>query len=220
MNGQKTDQQLQKDVMAELAWEPGLDASGIGVAVKQGVVTLSGRVDTFSKKWLAETATKRVTGVRAVAEDLEVALGPGSTRTDADIASAAVNALGWNVSVPKNAIQVVVDEGVVRLEGKVEWSYQRRAAEDAVRPLWGVRSVVNNVQISPTVRPSDVKTAIERAFERNARLEANRIRVEAVGDGKVTLKGAVKTWSEREEAERAAYAAPGVSHVEDRLTIA
>jgi osmotically-inducible protein OsmY len=215
----RTDADLQRDVMAELNWEPGLQGLAIGVAAKDGVVTLNGRVDTLGKKLLAEDAAKRVSGVRAVAEDIEVALSPSGRRTDADIAAAVVSALGWNASVPRNAVQAIVDDGVVRLEGKVEWEYQRRAAEDSVRPLWGVRRVANNLRVTPTVRATDVKSAIERAFERNARIEAARIKVEAPGDGRVVLKGAVKTWGERDEAERAAWAAPGVSSVMDELTV-
>jgi osmotically-inducible protein OsmY len=216
----RSDAAIQRDVMAELEWEPGLKGPAIGVAVKEGVVTLSGTVDTLEKKRLAETATKRVTGVRAVAEDLQVALAPSGQRTDADIASAVVNALGWNVSVPKNAVQAVVDDGVVRLDGTVEWDYQRRAAEDAARPLWGVRGVVNNIRVRPRVVAQNVKTSIERAFERSARLEARAIQVETPGDGTVVLRGRVHSWAERSEAERAAWAAPGVTAVRDELTLA
>lgn len=216
-----TDQAIQQAVMSELRWQPGLDPSAITATARAGVVTLSGGVSNFSQRLLAKRAAMRVAGVSSVIEDMQVSLAAGSQRADAEIAAAAVAALRWNAQVPNDSVRVVVEEGVVQLEGKVELEQQRLAAEDAVAHLWGLRSVVNNVQLAPTwVRRQDVKAQIEREFERSARLDASRIRVETAGDGRVILRGAVKTLSAREDAERAAYALPGVSYVDDRLMIA
>ncbi len=214
----KTDTQLQKDVMNELAWEPIVRAAEIGVGVKGGVVTLSGYVDSLYKKWAAERAAARVFGVKAVAEKIQVKLPGSLKRTDEDIGRAAANALEWNVSVPNDRVKVQVQNGLVTLSGEVDWWYQKSAAEDAVRNLMGVILLNNKITIKPPVKPMDVKDKIESAFQRNALLDARRITVETHG-GKVVLRGSVRTWAEREQVQRAAWAAPGVSEVESHIIV-
>jgi len=214
----KSDAALQRDVMNELLWEPSVDAENIGVSAKDGVVTLTGTVESFAQKWAAERATKRVAGVHAFVEKIEVKLPSYSQRTDADIAQAAGNALEWNVDVPQHRIQVMVQDGWVTLTGEVEWLYQRNAAFDAVRNLTGVRAVTSQIAVKPAAKPSEVKTKIQEAFQRNARLDAQKIKAE-IEDGKLVLSGTVRSWVEREEAERAACAGQGVCQVENRLTV-
>jgi osmotically-inducible protein OsmY len=213
----KTDSELQQDVMIELKWEPTIKAAEIGVGVKDGVVTLSGYVDSFWKKWAAERAALRVFGVKAVAEELRVRLPGSLKRSDEDIARAASDALEWNVSVPHDRVKVQVQDGVVTLTGQVDWWYQGDAAVDVVRKLVGVVSVNNNMIIESTVAPQDVKDKIENAFRRNALLDARRVTVETHG-GKVILRGSVRNWAEREQVLWAAWAAPGVSDVESHIT--
>ncbi len=213
----KTNRDLQRDVEDELEWEPSVRASEIGVSAEDGVVTISGQVDSYTEKWAAERAAKRVKGVRAVATDLTVELPGSSTRTDADIARAAANALEWDALVP-GKIEVVVSQGIVTLEGKVDWQYQRAAAEQAVRKLAGVKGVANQISLEPKAEASEVKAKVEAAFERNALIDSDRIEVKVDG-GKVKLKGKVKSCAESEEAENAAWAAPGVSWVDNDLKV-
>jgi len=213
-----TDTQLQRDVQDELRWQPSIDAAEIGVAVKDGVVTLTGNVKNFFEKWEAETAAKRVHGVKALANDIEVRLPGDARRNDTDIARAAAEALAWNASVPRDRVKVTVSDARITLEGEVDWQYQKVAAENAVRFLLGVRGVTNEISVKPRVTPSEIKARIENAFRRSAILDAERIQVETDGS-RVTLRGSVQSWAERKEAEQSAWAAPGVSYVEDRITV-
>jgi osmotically-inducible protein OsmY len=212
---------LQHDVQEELEWEPSLDASHIGVAaVQPGVVTLTGTVATYGEKVSAERAAKRVSGVRAVANDIEVRLIGSLKRTDTDIAQAVLRALEWDIAVPDEKIKVRVDNGWVTLDGEVALQFQRAAAENAVRRLSGVRGVSNQIglQIRPAVQPAEVKGRIEAAFRRSADIDARGIEVDAK-NSMITLRGKVRTWAERDEAERAAWAAPGVLAVKDELIV-
>lgn len=216
-----TDQQLRQDVQSALDWEPSVDATDIGVTVKDAVVTLRGDVGSYAQKQTAERATLGVYGVKAVANDLTVRLMSGAERTDTEIAEAAVAALEWNTVVPPNRLTVIVVNGWVTLHGTVDWFHQMAAAERAVRSLAGVKGVSTAILIQPPVMPvktTDVATKIEAAFTRSAEIDARRIRVAAQG-GTVTLTGNVRSWAERQEAERAAWAAPGVTRVDDRISV-
>jgi osmotically-inducible protein OsmY len=215
----KSDSEIERDVKEELKWEPGLpDAADIAVSVKNGVVTLAGFVKSYTDKYEAEAAAKRVAGVRGVANDIEVRMPSVDERPDPEIARDAVAAIKSQLPVSSEHIKVVVKNGWVSLEGQVEWEYQRRTAENAVRGLRGVKGVSNLIQLRPRAEPSEIKRRIEEAFKRNAEVDANRIIVEINGS-EVTLKGTVRSWIEREEAERIAWSAPGVTKVEDRIIV-
>jgi osmotically-inducible protein OsmY len=215
-----TDKEIQQAVLRELEWEPQVRSTEIGVSVKDGIVTLTGYVDSYSKKYFAERAAKRVYGVKAVVNDLEVKLPSSSKRTDEDLARAAVRALKDRVSVPHDRIKVIVREGWITLEGAVEWSYQRAAAEKAVRHLRGLKGVINLITVKSRLSPSpaEIKAQIEDALRRSAELDAERIAVEVEGS-KVFLRGRVRSWVERAEAELVAWRAPGVTLVENHITV-
>ncbi len=214
----KSDLELREDVLEELMVDPSIDAAQIAVTVKDGIVTLGGDVTSYVQMWAAERAVKRVAGVKGYAEEIQVKLPGFAARTDADIAKAAVNALDWNVSVPQDRVKVKVHDGGVTLEGAVDWHYQSQAAYEAVRHLTGVRWVTNQIVVKPPVSASEVKSKIESALARNALLNANGISVSVTND-EVTLKGRVRSWTEREEAERTAWSVPGVALVDDRLAV-
>jgi osmotically-inducible protein OsmY/prolyl-tRNA editing enzyme YbaK/EbsC (Cys-tRNA(Pro) deacylase) len=214
----KTNSALQQDVIDELMWEPSIDAAAIGVAVEDGVVTLSGHVPSFAEKWAAEFAAKRVAGVRAVADEIMVRLPGASARTDSDIARAALHVLEWDVWVPEQRVTVVVSDGWVKLDGTVDTQHQKLAAERAVHSLTGVKGVTNLIKVTPTVQPADVFTKITGALQRSAVLDARQIQAETLG-GKVVLHGTVRSWDERETAERAAWAAPGVAELDNQIAV-
>ena len=215
----KTDLQLQRDVIEELASQPNIREAEVGVAVKDGVVSLSGFVDSYAQKYAAARCVERVNGVRAVADDLAVRLPRSHARSDTDIAHAAVSALKWDVEVPDTRVQVLVDDGWVSLDGAVDWQFQRSAAEAAVRYLTGVKGVINRIAVhQPKVSAYEVNRRIENALRRSAAIDADRISIEAK-DGRVVLRGTVRSWAEREDAERAAWAAPGVSEVADEIAV-
>ena len=214
----KSAEKVRDHVLEELEWDPSLDAAAIGVAVTNGAVTLTGHVRNYAEKRSAEKAALRVDGVVAVANELEVRLPTTMKRDDTDLANAIVTALKWNVSVP-TSVTALVEGGWVRLDGEVDWAYQRREAEKAVRNLIGVRGVSNLIRLKPRVAPKNVEQAIIKAFHRSAQIDAEHVHVEVSGDV-VTLTGHVRSWSERMEAEHAARAAVGVTQVENRLQIA
>ena len=213
----KTDIQLKEDIEQELRWDPTVNAAQIGVSVDKGVVSLLGAVDTYPQKWAAEDATKRVAGVRTVAEDLTVKILADHVRTDSDIATAIQNAFKWNVYIPET-VTAKVQQGVVTLEGQVSWNYQRESAERAVRYLTGVVSLVDGITLRPQATASQVKEQVSAALQRHAKADAKSIHVAASGS-KVTLTGHASSWQAIKDASGAAWAAPGVTEVDDQLQI-
>ena len=213
----RSDSDIKQDVEDELRWDPDLDATDIAVTVKTGVVTLAGFTRSYSDKLEAEAA-KRVAGVLGVANDIEVRLPNLDQRPDPEIARDAIAAIKSRLPVVAEQIKVLVRNGWITLEGDVEWDYQRSAAESAVRRVKGLKGVTNTIQVKPRVPASEIKRKIEEAFRRSAEIDANRITVEA-HEGEVILKGTVRAWAERQEAERVAWSAPGVRRVENRITI-
>jgi osmotically-inducible protein OsmY len=216
-----TDRALQRLVEDALGWEPGVGAASVGVSANNGIITLSGEVGSYTERSIAERAALKVYGVKAVANELNVRLASDLTRTDTDIAAAAATALQWNTVVPANRVTIVVSDGWVTLKGALSWHYQKEAAARAVRDLTGVRGVTNEIAVQPLrpeVQTGDIQARIEAAFKRSAEIDARRVGV-AAHDGKVTLTGNVRSWAERREAERVAWAAPGVTVVDDRITI-
>jgi osmotically-inducible protein OsmY len=214
----RSDSDIKWDVEDELRWDPDIDATDVAVAVKNSVVTLTGFVKSYTQKWEAERAVKRVAGVVGLANDLEVRLPEFDERPDPEIARDAVAAIKAKLPLSWERIKVVASKGWITLEGDLEWNYQRERAYNAVRDIRGVKGVSNLIHIKPTVAPSEVKRKIEEAFRRNAEIDASRVTVEAVG-GEVILRGSVRSWAERQEAERAAWAAPGVTKVDNRIVI-
>ncbi|AOY95020.1 OsmY domain-containing protein [Cupriavidus sp. USMAA2-4] len=214
----KGDIQLKQDVMEELAWDPAVDATGIGVEVQDGIVTLSGHLPTFAEKYAAEAAAQRVTGLKGLAVELDVRLPDDAQRTDADIARAARHVLDWMSGLPADRIHLMVEHGAVTLRGEVDWNYQRVAAEQAVAGLFGVRGVSNGLAVRPAMAADDVRQRIRQAIERQASDDAGHVSVE-VSEGVVTLRGTLRTWAERQAAFEAAWSAPGVSAVHNQIQV-
>lgn len=214
----KTDAQLQKDVIAQLAWEPAIHATQIGVEVKDGVVTLAGEVGTYSEKWHAERAAQRVSGVKALAIEMKVKLEGSARRTDSDIGQSARNVLDWTTSVESSAVKVQVEGGWITLSGEVDWQYQKQAATDAVRSLMGVTGVSDQIGIKHKPMASIVKADIDAAIRRSAAKDSSEILVEVAGTD-VTLRGKVHSWSERDLATDSAWSSPGVRNVIDKMTL-
>jgi osmotically-inducible protein OsmY len=214
----RSDREIERDVREELNWDPDLDAEDIAISVKDGVVTLAGFTKSYSDRLEAEHAAKRVAGVHAIANDIEVRLPSIDQRPDPDIARDAIASLKAQLPISHENIKVIVKDGWLTLEGTVEWQYQKTTAENAVRKVKGVKGVTNVMSLKPKVEPTDIQRRIQEAFKRNAEVDANRITVETHGS-EVILKGTVRSWIEREEAERVAWSAPGITRVEDRIVV-
>jgi osmotically-inducible protein OsmY len=215
----KTDNALQLDVIAELKWEPSVNASNVGVEVKDGIVTLAGHVDTYAEKWDAERAAQRVAGVKAIAVEMDVKLAGSDKRTDADIARAATNVLQWTTSVPQDSVKIKVEAGWLTLSGEVEWEYQRQSAADGVRYLMGVTGISDQIVIKPKISSQAVRADIEAALKRRAQKDSRQISV-AIDGHEVTLGGSVHSWSEKNLANHSAWGTPGVRNVVDNMTVA
>ena len=214
----KTDDEIQKDIMEQIKWEPYLKASEIGVAVKNGVVTLSGHVDSYPKKLAAENAAKKIAGVKAIAEDIQIGVSPAQDRSDTEIAEAIINAIKWHTAVREEKIKVKVENGIVKLEGEVEWEFERQKVKTAIENISGVRAVHNLIVIKPQATPTDVERKIRAAFHRSATIDSGKINAEVIGN-KVILRGNVRSFVEKEDAENAAWSAPGVLSVESHLKV-
>jgi len=214
----RTDLSIKEDILDELEWQPSIDETQIGVVVKDGIVTLTGTVDSYVKKREAEKAAKSVVGVKAVAEEIEVQYSTSSHKSDTEIAAVAVNALKWNISVPSNKIDVKVEDGWVYLSGEVMWDFEKNAAKKAVENLPGVKYVVNNITLKNTVDAQDIKDKIKKAFERSADIDSKGITVQTEGH-KVKLTGKVHSLKEKDDARRTAYYAPGVWSVDNELEV-
>lgn len=213
------DKMLQQDVIDELDFEPSIDSADIGVIAENGVITLTGHVPSYSQKIAAERAAWRVKGVKAIAQEIQVRFASDKKTNDDEIAQRAVNILAWNSSVPRDAIHVKVQNGWVTLTGEVSWNYQREAAETGIRRLSGVLGVSNDITLTPLAQPADIEQRIRNALKRQAEVEASRIRVSVLDNGRVSIEGDVDNWEERRAVERAAWSAPGVRMVEDHLRI-
>jgi osmotically-inducible protein OsmY len=214
----KTDTEIKTDVLSELKYDPSLKVTEIGVLVTDGIVTLNGYTTSFDEKLAAVHAVKRVAGVVAIADDIELHIPDANHRTDGEIAAAAAHKIEWSTTIPEGTVQITVRNGWIILEGEVEWWYQKNAAETVVRSISGVHGVSSSISIKPTDKIPAVGMDIEAAIDRNAILDASKIRVEIVGS-KVILHGTVRTLAQREEAERIAWAAQGVFSVEDHLAV-
>lgn len=214
----KSDAQIHKDVVSELAFEPSVDSSKIAVSVADGIVTLSGSVPNFFEKWRSESAVKRVGGVQGVAEELTVSLFPNMEESQTEIASAAARAIEWDAVIPQNRVEVKVENGWITLSGQLEWQYQSQRALDDVAHLRGVKGVTNLISVTPVVSPTDIRAKIVAALERSAELDAARVRIE-VSAGSVTLRGSLATWGEHDAATRAAWSANGVTGVTNDIIV-
>ncbi len=220
MTETKTDEQIQREVLAELQWDSRVQPNEVGVSVKNGIVTLSGHIDSYYKKWAAEEAALRVRGVVAVANELEIKLPSSAERTDDEIAASAVRALEADTLLQGKDLKITVDKGWITVRGEVEWNFQKEDAERILRRLWGVKGVTNLITVKTRPVPSELelKDKIEKALVRTAQLDAQRISVDVHGS-RVILKGTVRSWAEREEAERTAWLAPGVTQVDNRIQV-
>ena len=214
----KTDVELKKDVTAELSWDPLVPETRVGVSVREGVVTLTGHLDTYAQKVATRRAVERVSGVKAIAMELDVVPLGEHERSDTEIAAAVQHAVGWNTSIPKDRIKVTVEKGWVTLGGELDWDFQRRALERLVRPLKGVIGIIDNIALKPAIAPTDLSIRIQDALTRQAARDARLIEVTTEG-GTVSLRGRVHSWAERSAAEGAAWSAPGVNRVNNHLTI-
>jgi len=214
-----TDKFLRQEVLDELDYEPSVNSTNIGVAVASGVVTLTGHVSSYAEKIAAEAAVRRVRGVKAIAQEVEVRYPSDKKTADDQIAKRAVDILEWNAVVPKGAVQPTVRDGWITLTGQTEWQFQRAAAENAVRKLSGVAGVINNIAIKARAQPADIKLRIEKALKRNAEVEARDIDIHVLDGGAVKLEGAVRSLQERRVVESAVWSAPGVRTVDDRISI-